>query len=93
MCCFVLLFVALGPRFAILAMWLFGDRVDAAFDSWLWPLLGLLFLPWTTFAYLITWDPAGVDFWEWMLILLGLVADIATYSARSARKRYQQPAY
>ena len=35
MCCFVLLFVALGPRFAILAMWLFGSRVELAFDTWL----------------------------------------------------------
>jgi hypothetical protein len=31
MCCFPLLFSALGPRFAIIAMWLFGGRVDAAF--------------------------------------------------------------
>ena len=43
MCCFVLLFSALGPRFAIVAIWLFGSRVDHAFGSALWPLLGIGF--------------------------------------------------
>ena len=40
---FLILFAVFGPRFAIVAMWLFGDRVDLAFGSWVWPLLGLLF--------------------------------------------------
>jgi hypothetical protein len=93
MCCTLLLAAGLGPRIAVIAIWIFGDRVDFAFDSWIWPLLGVIFLPWTTLAYLITWDPAGVDVWEWLLILLGFVADVASYSARSAAKRYQRPAY
>ena len=58
MCCFFLLFAALGPRFAIIAMWLFGNRVDLAFGSWLWPLLGLLVAPWTTLMYLLAWSPS-----------------------------------
>jgi hypothetical protein len=93
MCCAALLAFGLGPRIAVLAIWIFGDRVDFAFDSWIWALLGLIFLPWTTLAYLITWDPAGVDVWEWLLILGGFVLDVASYSARAASKRYQRPAY
>ena len=89
MCCFVLLFVALGPRFAILAMWLFGDRVDAAFDSWLWPLLGLFVAPWTTLMYLLTWSAVGgVSGGDWFFVGLGVVLDVATYSAKSAQARY-----
>jgi len=45
MCCFLILFAVFGPRFAIVAMWLFGARVDLAFDSWGWPLLWLFFFP------------------------------------------------
>ena len=72
MCCFVLLLVALGPRFAIIAMWLFGNRVDLAFDSWLWPLLGLLVAPWTTLMYLLTWSAVGgVSGGDWILVGLG----------------------
>jgi hypothetical protein len=87
MCCFFLLLVALGPRFALLLMWIFGDRVDRAFDSWVWPLLGLVFLPWTTLAYVLVWSVGGVDGAEWIVVALGLAADIATYSARSAAQR------
>ena len=89
MCCFFILFAALGPRFAIIAVWLFGNRVDLAFDSWLWPFLGLLFAPWTTVMYLLAWSPiGGVSGAEWILVGLGVALDVATYGARSARSRY-----
>ena len=89
MCCFALLFVALGPRFAIIAMWLFGDRVDAAFDSWLWPLLGLFVAPWTTLMYLLTWSAVGgVSGGDWIFVGLGVALDIATYAAKPAQARY-----
>jgi len=88
-CCFFLLFAALGPRFAVLAIWIFGDRVDLAFDSWLLPLLGLIFLPWTTLMYLLVWSfPGGVSGAEWIIVGLGVVFDVLTYSARSAQSRY-----
>jgi hypothetical protein len=76
---------------ALLVWWLFDDdRVDAAFDSWVLPFLGLLFLPWTTLAYLVVWSPVvGLEGWEWIIVALGLVLDLATYSARAASSRYQ----
>ena len=89
MFCFALLFVFLGPRFAVLMIWLFGDRVELAFDGWLLPLLGLLFLPWTTLMYLLVWSfPGGVTGAEWIIVGLGVVFDLVTYSARSAQSRY-----
>ena len=89
MCCFFLLFAALGPRFAIIAIWLFGDRVDLAFDSALWPLLGLFFAPWTTLMYLLAWSPVGgVSGGEWLLVALGVALDLATYAAKPAQSRY-----
>jgi hypothetical protein len=89
MCCFLLLFAVFGPRFAIAAMWLFGDRVDLAFGSWVWPLLGLFFFPWTTLMYLLVWSPVGgVSGGEWIIVGLGVALDVATYGARSARARY-----
>jgi hypothetical protein len=89
MCCLVLTAGLIGPRVALLVWWIFGDRVDLAFDSWIWPLLGLLFLPWTTLAYLIVWSPVvGVDGAEWIIVALGVAADLLTYSGRAA-SRYQ----
>ena len=89
MCCLLLLFAALGPRFAIVAMWLFGNRVDLAFDSWLWPLAGLLVAPWTTLMYLLMWSAVGgVSGAEWIVVGLGVVLDLATYAGRPAQQRY-----
>jgi hypothetical protein len=89
MCCFALLFAALGPRFVIIAMWLFGNRVDAAFGSALWPLLGLLVAPWTTLMYLLAWSPVGgVSGADWLIVTIGVVLDIATYAAKPAQNRF-----
>lgn len=90
MCCLVLIAGFIGPRFALFVWWIFGDQVDRAFDSWIWPLLGLFFLPWTTLAYVLMWSPVGgVEGWEWLVVALGFAADIATYSSRAAVSRYQ----
>lgn len=89
MCCFVLLFSALGPRFVILGMWLFGSRVDLAFSTWVWPLLGLLLAPWTTMMYLLTWSVAnGVSGADWILVGIGVALDVGTYAAKPAQSRY-----
>lgn len=90
MCCLALTAGFIGPRIALLLWWLFDDRVDRAFDSWVWPLLGLIFLPWTTLAYLLVWSPVvGVDGGEWIVVAIGLLADILTYTSRAAASRYQ----
>jgi hypothetical protein len=90
MCCLALTAGFIGPRVALFIWWVFGSKPDAAFDSWVWPLLGLVFLPWTTLAYIVAWGPVhGVSGLGWLLVALGLAADIATYSARAARSKYQ----
>jgi hypothetical protein len=90
MCCLALTAGFIGPRVALFIWWLFGDKVDAAFTSWIWPLLGLIFFPWTTLAYVLAWGPLdGVSGLGWLVVALGLAGDIATYGARSAKSRYQ----
>ncbi len=96
MCCLALTAGFIGPRVALVLWWIFDDRVDMAFSSWFWPLLGLLFLPWTTLAYLLVWSPiVGVDGAEWIVVAIGVAFDLATYASRSAQSRYQstRPTY
>ena len=55
-------------------------------DSWIWPLLGLVFLPWTTIMYVLAWGPVyGVSGAGWILVALGVFFDLASYSARAPR--------
>jgi len=91
MCCFVLILGFLGPRLAFLWVWLFTPQVTAAFaGSFWWPLLGVLFLPWTALAYVAAWAPVGgVTGIGWAVVAFAFVLDIASYSSRAAQQRYQ----
>ncbi len=95
MCCLVGGAAIIGPRFALLIWWIFGNKVEAAFDTWIWPLLGLAFAPWTTLAYVIAWQPGGVNGnWEALLVIGGIALDILTYMHRFAAKAVQRsPGY
>lgn len=88
-CCLFLAAFGLGPRFALLLWWIFGDRVGAAFDSWVWPLLGLLLLPWTTLCYLLMWTAVGgVSGLEWLFVGFGVLLDVASYSSKYVKAQY-----
>ena len=90
MCCFLLVLGFLGPRLAFLWAWIFTPRVTAAFEGNFWiPLLGVIFLPWTALAYVAAWAAiGGVTGIGWVVVGLGFVLDIATYSSRAAQQRY-----
>ena len=80
----------IGPRFAVVLVWFFGDRGDAAFSTVIWPLLGLLFAPWTILFYVLAWGPIhGVSGAGWILVALGVFLDLLTYSSRAAQSRYE----
>jgi hypothetical protein len=91
MCCLALSMAFIGPRFAFLLVWIFdSSRVDAAFSSWVWPLLGVLFAPWTFLMYILVWGPLnGVSGFGWVIVAFGVFLDLATYSSRAASNRYR----
>jgi hypothetical protein len=73
--------VLLGPRFAGLLWWLIQPaRWTAAFNgSWLWPVLGLIFVPWLTLMFVLV-APGGIVGFDWVWLGLALVGDIGSYS-------------
>ena len=70
-------------------------RSSAVFGgTFLWPLLGLIFLPFTTLMYVILWSPGdrastGRD-WLWVGIALRVV-DVGHYGASAYGNRDQLP--
>ena len=86
--CLVALLALISPRLALFVLWLFSNMLDRAYDGWLVPLLGFFLLPWTTLAYAVMWDTGTrtVDGFEWFIVVLAFLADIASYaSGRSYR--------
>ncbi len=83
MCCLLTVLLFIGPRAGIL-VWALIDPVlwDRAFDSFIWPLLGFIFLPWTTLMFVLV-SPAGfagIAGLDWMWLGLGFLADISSYA-------------
>jgi hypothetical protein len=88
--CLFVMFAATFPRIGLLLVWAFTDWVELAFDgSWVWPLLGLIFLPLTTLLYVLV-DVATVgdiNLGGWLLIGLGALIDISHWAQIIANRR------
>jgi hypothetical protein len=62
--------------------------VAAAFNTWLIPLLGIIFLPFATLIYVILYTPGiGLNAWEWFWVILAGIFDLAHLAAGIARRR------
>ena len=80
--CLIALLALISPRLALVFVAIFSDMLSRAYDSWLLPLIGFFLLPWTTLAYAVMWDPGtrDVNGFEWFIVILAFVADIASYA-------------
>ena len=56
--CLLAIAAAFAPRIVLIIMWIVGPRINAAFESFIVPLLGLIFLPYRTIMYVLVWNPA-----------------------------------
>jgi hypothetical protein len=91
--CLIAILAAFAPRVVIILAWLFSDRWDLVWDTWIWPLLGFIFLPYTTIMYVLVWNIAtGVSGWDWLWIGLGVLLDIMKW-AQIANNRREIPYY
>ena len=64
----------------------------AAFDTFFVPLLGFLFLPWTTLMFVLV-SPLGVEGIDWLWIGLAVAADVASYAGGAIGGRGRVPGY
>ena len=85
--CLLIILTGLAPRLAAVLFWIFRpERWDRAFDgSWLWPLLGVLFLPVTTIVWVLV-APGGVASFDFLWLGIAVFLDLGS-TARSAAKR------
>jgi hypothetical protein len=79
----------------LLFAWLFTNLVNRAFHSTLiLPLLGIIFLPFTTLMYVFVYNPlVGVTGWGWFWVILGLLLDISSYGGSAYSNRSRIPGY
>ena len=86
--CLFALLAAISPRLALVLVWIFTNLVDRAFTGFLLPLLGLIFLPFTTLLYVLAYQPVvGVSGWGWVLVIVGLLFDLGSYGGGGFGRR------
>lgn len=94
MCCPLVLVLMGFPRVGLFLLWAFTDRLTIAFDSFWIGLLGFMFLPFTTIFWAVAYAPTGgVSGFGWVLVGLGLVLDIASYTSGGEAGRRRRNAY
>ena len=79
MCCLLSALLLIGPRVAFIVFWLLpatGQRVSKVFGNWVFPILGLVFLPWTALIWAIFFPIQGLD---WVFVAIAFLADLGAY--------------
>src|SRR6185503_11282300 len=75
--CFFVLLAGVFPRLALFIVWVARPNlVDSAFDTWIWPLLGIIFLPFATLMYVILYTGGGLSGGDWFWIVLAAILDV-----------------
>lgn len=79
MCCFLTTLLLLGPRIAAVVWWVVSPSrwVGTAFNSIVWPILGIIFLPWTTLMYVLLVPFGGTL--DWLLLILAILVDLGSF--------------
>ena len=90
--CLIVLLGSMFPRVALVLTWIFTNRVDIAFEGGVaLPLLGLIFLPYTTLFYVLAYAPiAGVSTIGWFFVAFGFLLDLGSWfggGREGARRR------
>ncbi len=91
MCCLITALGLLGPRAGIVVWWLVepGRWVHAFHGFFVWPVLGFLFLPWTTLAWVLI-APQGIASGAgWFVLLIAFLIDLGSWSGGGFGNRHR----
>jgi hypothetical protein len=80
--CLLVILAAFAPRLIVIFAWIARPAYfDAVYDTWIIPLLGLIFLPFTTLMWLFLGaPPEEVQGFDWFWIVLAVFIDLSHYA-------------
>jgi hypothetical protein len=86
--CLFAVFAGIFPRLGLFIIWVARPRmVDAAFDTWIWPLLGIIFFPFATLIYVVLYHGGGLTGWEWFWVGVAALFDVAHWGTTLSSRR------
>jgi len=89
--CLLAILSLFTPRLVLVLVWLFGGNyLPAAYTTWIWPVLGFIFMPLTTLAYAFAWHQSGgaINGGWIVLVVVAVLIDLGLLGggAKSARR-------
>jgi hypothetical protein len=76
------------PRFAIILVVIFSDYIGRAYQTFLWPFVGFLFMPLTTLAYAWAINSRGsVAGFHLVMVVLAVLIDLGLVGGSASRRR------
>jgi hypothetical protein len=83
------------PRVALIFIWAFTSLIDRAFTGRIVPLLGFIFLPFTTLMYVLVYETArkGPNALGWALVALAFFIDLGAYGGTGYTNRRRMAKY
>ncbi len=100
-CCLFASLLAGLPRLGILLWWLMSPARWAltfrpwtiepgiTFPGWVIPVLGFIFLPWTTLAWVFV-IPGGLSLVDWIILAIALLLDLSTHGGSGRAYQYRR---
>jgi hypothetical protein len=93
MACMIVLVAMLAPRVTLFFIFLFTNWFGQAYETVLWPLLGFLFMPYTTLVYMAAMlnnDHQLSGGWI-VLMVVAVIADLTTHGGSASSRRRRNP--
>lgn len=90
-CCLLALLVFFGPRVVLVCAWIFTNWYDSI-SSTVIALAGLIFLPWTSLAWMYTYfhndgQASGIYM---ILMIAAVIMDLGAYGGGTRYKRWRE---
>jgi hypothetical protein len=87
--CLFLIIALVMPRVAMVIIFLLTDWFNRAFATVLWPVLGFLFMPYTTLAWMLAMLSNNHQVTgAWVIVVaVGVVLDLGAHGGLARRRR------
>jgi len=88
MTCLIALLALALPRITMIILVVSGDYLGRAYQTTIWPLLGFLFMPFTTLAYAFAINERGsVSGWYAALLVVAVLMDLGAMGGSESTRR------
>ena len=89
--CVTVIVGMIAPRLLILYSWATDPAAwSSSFSSQIWPILGFILMPWTTFFFVIFSNAGGdFDLFRIGVMVVAVLADLATWGLGGFSSRKQ----